>query len=111
MAFVLGLLIGAPTIAYIGNEVTNTIHDIVQFDYSNYFETKISNGNLKTKIFILEMELKQIENEYVQINNLYKDAILNRGNLIELSQQRAHIIKLRTQCKKHIHQLKSQVIL
>ncbi len=111
MAFIFSVLVGGPVIAYVGNEVSNTIKDIVNFDYKKYFENKISNANLKTQIYILELELKKIEAEYLNINQQLKSAIRSKDNFEYINIKRAHIIKLKTECKNKIRYLKSKVVL
>jgi len=111
MAFVLGALVGLPTVFYAVNEVKNTINDITSFDYSTYFENKISNANLKTQICILEMELSNINKKYTDVNSAYKLALKSGRDIVEISNKRVHIVKLRTECKNKIKKLKSQLSL
>lgn len=74
MAFVLGLA-AIPAIIYGVSEMTNTMEDICNFNYTKYFQHKVENVGTSTKIHMLEIELAKVERGYLYWTNKYREAM------------------------------------
>lgn len=114
MAFLLGALIAIPTITYGVNELSNTLDDIVNFDYNKYICDSISNMNLGSQIIFLELELKNNTQKYNNYNQEYLKLFKNNNffdkelaNSIKI--KRNHHEKLCIEIKKQIKDKKSKL--
>lgn len=116
MAFILAAIFGVPTLYYGLNEASNAVHDVVNFDYSKYFENKISNLNKKVQIELLELEYKNAKLSYDNYNNEYKQMFISnkfhdKENINEIKQQREHYYNLMKESKERIKKLNEKIII
>ena len=110
MAFVFGLLFGLPTIAYGANEMANAIDSMVNFNYTQYFNDKISNLNIEAQIMVLNHELNTIKKNKEQSTDDYKNALKTGINIKEKKIILNHYRKLLEECMKKIKELKKKKI-
>jgi len=109
----MAIIFGIITSMYIGNEITSTIEDIVNFDYRKYFENKVSNMSVACKIKILEIELKTNQKQYNYYNNEYKNIFknksINSNNLNKIRNARDAYYKICQELRNLIRENKEKI--
>lgn len=116
MAFILGTLFVVPSLYYGLNEASNTIEDIVNFDYAKYFENKISNLSKKVQIELLELEYTNAKSSYDDYNDEYKKIFLSNKNndkkkINQIKQQRDHYYNLMKESRDRIKKINEKIII
>lgn len=110
----MAVIIGIIGSMYIGNEISNTIKDIVKFDYRKYFENKVSNMSVKCKIKTLEIELNANQKQYNYYNNQYrnifKEKNFNSKNLDNIRKTRDKYYKICQELRNLIKENKDKII-
>ena len=114
MSFLFTMLFVAPVFGYVTNEVNETINDITNFDYTNYFQTKLKNMNLKMKIEYLEMEYKSNKTIYEKLNEEYKEYLItpkkmnDKEKFNKLKKERMHYYEMMNECRNRITALNKE---
>lgn len=113
MAFLLAVFTVIPSVIYGINETSNTLDDILNFNYTEYLKNKISNADKKLQIAILELEYKNAQKSYKNCTNEYKNLILdtNRNNIKinEIKIKRNHYYNLMNESMVQIRNLKKEI--
>lgn len=101
-------ILGALMALYITNEVSDMIID---FNYTEYFQTKLKNTNKRVQIDMLELEYNSAKSMYNQYNNQYKHCIVSgdRTNFDNIKKQRLHYYNLMKQSMDYISKLKREI--
>ena len=114
MAFILTSFFVIPSVIYGINEASNTLDDILNFNYTEYLKNKISNVDKRLQITILELEYKNAKKLYKNYNDEYKNFILKKNGIYKINEiklKRNHYYNLMNESMKQIKNLKKEIII
>lgn len=114
MAFILGALFVVPTVLYGMNQISNTVDDMIKYDYKKYLTTKMSNMNIKSQILFLELELKSntsmlthYKNEYIK--HIQTKNVLDNKSFENIKAKKKYYDEICIELKKQIDEKKKLI--